>query len=281
MSDFSNPPGDPVRVTEEASTFTESDVNVIKNGTAKNSGSIELSFNGSVVSRPSDDDSFSTTAGRGLVINPNTSLNGVAVTLSSNVGSVQDVFVADTNENILAQKTGGFNSGDTVNLLTSLNSGIDYYVAVYNDGNSYTAGSRSNISYPRTSSDVDIVNGVFGAHPNDGSSVSTSNNAANISTIKALNTKANSGDVLISFDSGSPADIKSYDLATFQRTLDNETLTVDVVDSNGTVLKSDISKDTDISDIATTTDVQLRANLSRNDSANNPTLDYAARRFTR
>jgi len=92
---------------------------------------------------------------------------------------------------------------------------------------------------------------------------------------------ANSGDALVSFETGSPSDIASYDIATFQRTTDGETVTVDVEDSTGTVLKPDISKDTDISDIATTTDVQLRVNLSRNNTANNPTVDYIARGFTR
>lgn len=90
----------------------------------------------------------------------------------------------------------------------------------------------------------------------------------------------NQGDVLIEWDSGAPTGINSYDLATFRRTLDNETVTIDVEDGNGNVLFSDISQNFDISTIDTSKNVKLRANLSRNDSTNSPTLDYAARRYT-
>jgi len=93
--------------------------------------------------------------------------------------------------------------------------------------------------------------------------------------------KVTSGNALVSFNSGVPADIDSWDLATFQRTLDGETVTVDVEDDSGNVLFSDIGPNFDISTVDTSKNVTLRANLSRNDTANNPTLDYAARRFTR
>jgi len=46
-------------------------------------------------------------------------------------------------------------------------------------------------------------------------------------------------------------------------------------------LFTDIGPNFDISTIATSTNVTLRANLSRSNTANNPTLDYAGRRFTR
>lgn len=88
-----------------------------------------------------------------------------------------------------------------------------------------------------------------------------------------------SGDALIEWPTES--DIESWDLATFQRTLDTETVTVDVEDSAGNVLFSDISQNFDISTVDTTKNVALRANLSRADTANNPTLDYAARRYVR
>lgn len=88
-----------------------------------------------------------------------------------------------------------------------------------------------------------------------------------------------SGDVLVEW--GAPSDIESWDLATFQRTLANETVTVDVEDGSNNVLHSDISENFDISTVADSTNVQIRASLSRANTANNPTLDYAARRYVR
>jgi len=101
----------------------------------------------------------------------------------------------------------------------------------------------------------------------------------NIKSVKS--TKEKSGNALVYWDSGSPEDINSWDIATLQKSLDNETVTVDVEDSNQNLVKSDISPNTDISDIDNTTDVRLRVNISRSDTSNSPTLDYAARRFTR
>jgi hypothetical protein len=89
------------------------------------------------------------------------------------------------------------------------------------------------------------------------------------------------GDALVEWDTGVPADIDSWDLATYQATEGGETVTVDVEDGAGNVLFSDIGPNFDISTIDTSKNVKLRATLERNDTSNNPTLDYAARRFTR
>jgi hypothetical protein len=86
-----------------------------------------------------------------------------------------------------------------------------------------------------------------------------------------------SGNALIEWDKGVPTDIFAWDVATFTRTLDGETVTVDVEDGQGNVLLSDIDRNTDISSVAANTNVKLRVNLSRNDTANNPTLDSAYR----
>ena len=48
-----------------------------------------------------------------------------------------------------------------------------------------------------------------------------------------------------------------------------------------TVPLSDIGQNMDISTLSTDAIIALRANLSRNDTSNNPTLDYVARRYTR
>jgi hypothetical protein len=86
-----------------------------------------------------------------------------------------------------------------------------------------------------------------------------------------------SGNALIEWDKGVPTDIYGWDVATFTKSPDGETVTVDVEDGNGNVLLSDISRNTDISSVATSKNVKLRVSLSRNDTSNNPTLDSAYR----
>ena len=90
-----------------------------------------------------------------------------------------------------------------------------------------------------------------------------------------------SGSAIVEWDTGVPSDIKSWDLATYQATLDGETVTVDILDGNDSVLHSDVSQNFDISTVANTKNVKIKANLSRASTSNNPTFDYAARRWVR
>jgi hypothetical protein len=263
---------------DQAQTFAESGVTITHNKTVVSSGSIELGFlEGTTVSRPVDDGSFSGDSSRGLEINPNTDLDGIKVKLSSNLGNPQDVLLIDANKNIIDQDTSGHSAGDIVNLTGSLTSGDDYYVGTYNDGNSYTIGEVSGTSYPYSSTDIDITSGARYFTSGEGSIDLLSNNAYCIVDVTALSGDATSGDALIEWDNGVPTDIFEWDVATFTRTLDNETVTVDVEDGSGTVLLSDIDRNTDISSVAANTNVKLRANFSRNDTSNNPTLDSAYR----
>jgi len=218
---------DPVRVTEEASTFAETNVTVANSSTNVSDGSVKLE-DGSSVTRAADNGSTDISDGYGIVINPNTSISEITVTLSSNTGAVNSVFLADNTETILAEKTAGYTGGDEVTLSASLNAGDDYYLGVYDNGNTYTVGKSTNVSFPNTSEEIDMITGVFDAHPDDGETATESNSAA-YAVQSVSSPDSTSGNAFISFDSGSPADIDSWDLATFQRTLDGETVTVDVV----------------------------------------------------
>lgn len=279
MSDFSNFPGDPVRVTEEASTFSESGVTVTNNKTTLDNGSVKLPdvILGTTADRTNDDDSTSATRRRGIQINPNTNIDGIQLTLSQNTSGATTAYLVNdsTGTDLQTVDISGKSAGDTVEFIETLSSGTEFRAVADDNGNTYTAGFFDTGTLTTFSStDIDITAGMDG-----GSEVTFYANFTDVTAITA--TDPSSGDALVSFDSGSPSDIGSYDLATFQRTVDSETATIDVEDSNGNVLKSDISKDEDISDIAVSKDVQFRANLSRNDTANNPTIDYLARRFTR
>lgn len=87
------------------------------------------------------------------------------------------------------------------------------------------------------------------------------------------------GEVLVEW--GAPTDLSSWDLATFQRTLNSETVEIDVEQDDGTNEFSDIGQNFDISTISDSVTVQLRANLFREATSNNPTIDYLARRYLR
>lgn len=271
----------PIRVTEEASTFTENNITLTNNNTSVQNGSVELGGVSSTAIRPDDNDSFPTSQSQGVVINPNTAVTEITVEISSNTSGVQDVSVTDSNgDNILAQKTQGYTAGDTVTFNVSLSSGTDYNLVCSNDGSNFTSGNRNNTSPPFTSTNVDIIKQSAGALPSEDGPFFTTDNMTSIKSVEAISGDVTTGDVLVSFDSGSE-DIEQYDLATLQRSLDGETVTIDIEDSTGTVLKSDISPNTDISDITSSKDVRFRANLSRNNTSNNPTVDYLARRFIR
>jgi hypothetical protein len=274
---------DPVRVTQEASTFSEASIDVQLNNTQIKNGSIQLGFkSGDTVTRPDDNFQISTRQnGIGMQVNPNVSLDGLRVEISSLTGPVQDVFIADSSENILIEKTAGFSSGDVIDLPQPLAANTDFFVGVYNNQNDYNDGLNNSTSAPFTSPDFDVTARAFDCHPDDGQSASTPTGSSfgTFKSIASLNGDALSGDALISF--GPPTDIISYDLATFQATADGETVSVDVEDGGGSVLFSDISQNIDISTVSPSTNVKLRANLSRSNTANNPTIDFLARRFIR
>lgn len=272
---------DPVRVTEEASTFAESDVKLTNNKTHISSNAINIQDRQSIT-RNADEGTYSlNNYARGMLINPNENMDYIDLKISSNTGNVQEVFVADTNENILYEDTSGHSSGDIVRLNYNFTSGTDYYVGVWDNGSSTDVGDYSvGASYfPLTNPAIDVISGVVGIHPNDAGGPQTQDSFFAFVEISPPDyTTANA---LIGRQTGVPADLKSWDIATFQANENGETVTVDIEDKNGNVLLSDISPNEDISSIPIDTDIQFRATLSRQDTSNNPTLDYLAWRFTR
>jgi len=321
---------DPVRVTEEASTFTESNVTAVKSDTTIDSGSIQIPDfslqkvddfeSGDTVVENSNYNNWANSSGTfqaqqsvtlsgsfsgELRVDNNnatvsvTRTSGVkakAVKLLINIGS--DTGDSSDKVEITLRSSGG-TTGAVLTLTDGTSGEIEdangnAATATWEPGTTHTV-EFTNIDYANDTYDV-VFDGktIFSSTPfrfsaSDFGKFELANETFNSGSTRSVylddleidnGTVPTSGSVLVKFSSGDE-DIESYDLATFQRTLDGETVTVDVVDSNGNVLKSDISKDEDISNIATSKDVQLRANLSRNNTSNNPTVDYLARRFTR
>lgn len=76
-------------------------------------------------------------------------------------------------------------------------------------------------------------------------------------------------------------DIDAWDFARYVETLNGGTVTVDVEDSQGNVLVSDIDSREDISGVATSEDVRFAITFGGNQGTDFPTLDYIARRYIR
>ncbi len=266
----------PMAVIEEASTFGESDVSLNLSKTEVSGSKVQLKSNArtETISTPSDNGSNGWSAGDGvgLLVNPNTSMSGLAAKISSNSSGYSVARLKRHSDNTVLDSVdiSGYSTGDWVNFNASLSSGTTYQVIMDNDSANYTAGTYGSPSFPYSGTDFDITNG----YEEYGSNTVSERYA----WVEVARTEARTdGSVTVSWPS--PSDISAWDLATFQHTLDGESITIDVLDGSGSVLFSDIGQNFDISTVATSTDVQMRANLSRADTANNPTLDYAARRF--
>lgn len=75
--------------------------------------------------------------------------------------------------------------------------------------------------------------------------------------------------------------IRSWDIIQLDKTLDGESVVVDVEDESENTLLSDISSNEDISAVANSdTNIKLRVKISRANITNNPTLDSVLRRWT-
>jgi hypothetical protein len=272
---------DPIRETEEAVTFTENNITLARTDTVINSGSVELINSASSNLGPDTDRAeTNVTESSGVVINPNVPITEIDVTVSSGCGLVEEVFVSDTNRNILAENNAGIVGGGKVTLSASLSRNTDFFVGVRSNGTIYTRGENSTPSFPFTNVAFDVPSSAKSIHPNDSNSISRgiTSTRFGIGRIKAQS-GVTSGDVVVNF--GTPTDINAYDLATFQRSFDDETVTVDIIDGSSNLLFSDIGRSFDISGIDPSKNVKLQANLSRSSLSNNPTVDYLARRFTR
>ncbi|AAO61371.1 minor virion protein VP1 [Halophage HF1] len=75
--------------------------------------------------------------------------------------------------------------------------------------------------------------------------------------------------------------IQNWDLVRHTKTLAGESVIIDVEDESGTVLLADVQQNEDISShVSANTNPQFRVRISRENNANNPSLDAVFRRWT-
>lgn len=255
--------------TDTASTFGEADVTVTHSKTQVANGAIELAES---VSRTQDDSTVVISSKVGLEFEPHVDLSAITATISSRTNDESTVYILDSSGTQLASEPSP-GAGNSVRLTASLSAGNKYYILVDNSGDSYTAGGQTSVSFPYTSSVVDITAGASG----------TSAVADAAYAISKLAFDVTSGAATVTFPR--PSSVRQWRTATFQDDPDGETVEVYVeTSSDGGSTWSDwqsapIGPGTDLSAISRDNRVRYRVELSRDSSSNRPRVTVLSRQW--
>jgi hypothetical protein len=254
---------------DEAETFAESDVTLTHTKTTVAGEGVELSdSSGSSFTKSN----LGTSSGGGdpdvgVIINPNRDVSAVTFTMATS-GNISGgtVYVEDTSGNVLASQS-SVGSGDSGNISVALSGGTDYRL-YYNDGDDDHGGVDTGPSYPYTTTDVDIVDGYH-----------TGGRIDRWYSFKEVGVEyiATTGTVTVEWPA--PDDLAGWDIVPFQTAPDGETVEVYAEDQNGNKLAGPLEDPGDISSVSRSTNVRIRVDLSRSDTANNPRLEAVYRRY--
>lgn len=274
---------------DQAQSFAESDVTVTTTNIDIVNGSLKISditegATGSTVIQPDADFSNSATATHGVAINPNSDLYSITVNNYADVSGATRALLTDEQRNLITSES--LSSGSaTLTPTNGLQSSTKYYAGIDADGDSHTRAGNTSASFPYTSTDIDITAGNGGILAGNSDLSSTTYSFKSIET--TLAEEGTSGSATIEWDGGIPTDIFEWDVATFTRTLDNETVDVFVAYSSdggstwtrtnsGNPITRNYSLNED-TNITADVDVRIETELSRADTTNNPTLDSCYR----
>jgi len=231
----------------------------------------------STTSRSTDNDRFNSSSGEahGLEFKTNSSLSGIKVKISSNTGNVSRVALTDSNQNLITDKTGSFSNGDVVTLNADLSSNSSFFVGVKDGGNSYDVGRDSNASFPVSGTDIDITAGANGFL---GGGFSTfSDISLTIVDITALKL-ASSGTVTekqFTFtdtqgNSFSPSKVGIF----AEQTLNGQSISYDLKDSSGTLVKTFNQSDLNQLQSVNTTDDTFQIEANFTGGSKTPELEF-------
>lgn len=264
---------------DSVQSFEESGATITTTDVIAFGGFAQLENKGSsTASRPTDDQQDDSTTNRyGLKINPNDYLVQVDATISSQNSGFSVAYITDSNGNVLVEKDiSGNSTGDTITFNVELEPDTEYRLLMDDGGNSWTPGrTNSDLGSAASTQYIDIT----GTLSQYGYPVSYVDVTGYIGTKDAT-----SGSIIIEWPH---PDVYEWDVATFQKTLDGETVDVFVgysTDGGSTWSRTNggnpISRNyslADDSNISPDTLVRIEADLSRADVANEPTLDAAIR----
>lgn len=213
----------PVQILEEVVDFTETDVYVSNENTIVENGGIRLytSFTGTTATRLADNSTLSTSIKKGIRILPNKNLEGVKVTISNNTSLTVtgELYLYQGTKLLKKINAVSGQNGSTYEIFYPLQSGVQYDILA-GSSSTYTAGASGVATFPYNSADVSIVNGLSDVNV-------TSSSCYNILSVQA-SSPLTSGNAIIHWKQ-QPNNIKAWDLATYQNTLNGGTVTVDIV----------------------------------------------------
>jgi len=273
VSSFAPKVSSPAASTNKAETFTESDLS-IGHGLTVVSGESLVMPGGtpSTADRPADNDSTTNSGLRGLVVTPNEPLGGIEATLSSNYGgegTVAELIRMSDGAVLDSVDATGLSPGDTVTLLGPLESGTDYGVQIGDPSNDTLHGRYGSTSYPYTSDEVDITDGL-----RDGTN--RSGNAYNFTDVTSYYTNSTSATVEWSF----PADVYGWDTVLFQNSPGDGTVDIFIEENQSgswTEIAGPVSRG-DVIPADPANNVRYRIDFSRPGSDTEPTVDALYRR---
>ncbi|WP_066499842.1 hypothetical protein [Abyssisolibacter fermentans] len=270
-------PVPPVQILQEVIDFYEDDVKIQHNSTIKNNGGIVICNQhvGSDVMQLTDNQDPVIDGKCGIKFIANKDMDGIRYYLFKthpNMGTItlfNDNFQELKSQNI-------YSSGS---LYYPIVAGKTYILCAVSKINKYMyLGANGTPAFPYASEYIDVISSVLDTNTTVNSYVYA------FRCISPIVPASTSGTAIVEI-TNTEKNIKSWDLATYQNTLDGETVTIDIETSpDGSVWTTefvDISQNFDISTIDSMKDIRFKINLSRSNIDNNPSCDYLARRFVR
>jgi len=153
----------PFTKTVRTETFEEPDLTLTHTDTEVASESVQIKaepVKGSTADPADPAYTGSTSAPRGLVINPNRTLSGVETQVHADVSGVTTLYLtSDSDGSIIASKSISGSGTYSITADTPLEPGAQYRVVVDADGATYTDARGNDNTASASSSDVDIVSG--------------------------------------------------------------------------------------------------------------------------
>ncbi len=266
---------------DAAKTFQESSVTVTTTDAEVRSGSVALK-NGFTSSQIGVGDSTGDYGGgveaeHGILFTAKKEIKTLDFDIIDTADTTVDTaYLRDHSDGSLLDSTSVSGAGDSATLTapSALSVGSDYRLTADKSGNTYTPPRDQSAGFPVENDAMSVYDGYDG---------NSGGNWYNVTEIVTSAPTTTSGTATIEWPH--PSDVYEWDIATFTRSPDNETVDVYVAYNDGSGWSrsnggNPISRDytlADDSSISNSDEIRVEADLSRADTSNDPTLDSVAR----
>jgi len=277
MTSISKPAENKIAAKDSSQTFTESDVSLSHNSTTVSNGSVELDSISQDTTRDIDNEIETASGESGIIVEFDSATSDVSVDISQNTDNVSEVRIRLlSDESLIAEQSGSYTAGDTVQFTgLNLSANTSYLIVCYNTGSDFDRGHYNSGNFPYVGADSAIIDGWRG-----GFDVQEPFCLNNLRTENDV-VPQTSGTVYVEWSK--PPDIYRWDAATFQKTLDGETVDVYIEESSDggstwTEIAGPISRGQQIPALPDSK-CRFRVDFSRGDTANTPSLHSIYRRW--